>query len=91
MPYKDAARKRQWEKEHREKRNAIRRIQRLTARSGQPNIPRPAPDPASKEQPTNGWKVLLGLAVGIGVVLLGAMAGIDVPPGPSPGLGNPGN
>lgn len=28
MPYKDPARKRQWEQEHREQRNARRRIQR---------------------------------------------------------------
>jgi len=51
----------------------------------------PIPDPAPKEQPTSGWKVLLGIAVGLGVVLLAAMAGINVPPpGSSPGSGNAG-
>jgi hypothetical protein len=34
MPYKNAERKRKWEQEHREHRNARRRMQRQTARSG---------------------------------------------------------
>ena len=29
MPYKDPERKRQWEREHREQRNAMRRTERL--------------------------------------------------------------
>ena len=44
MPYKDPQRKRQWEREHRQRRNAARRMQRQTPRSGHPSAPKPAPD-----------------------------------------------
>jgi len=91
MPYKDAERKRQWEAEHRAQRNAWRRMQRLGTRSGQPSVPKatsniaaalgshrkPAPDPASDQKPQGRWKAVLGLAVGIGVVLLAAFAGVS--------------
>ncbi len=74
MPYKDPERKRQWEREHREQRNARRRA-RL------PNqtlvTPKPAPDPLSN-QPTSGWKALLGLAVGVGIALVAALAGAEL-------------
>jgi len=50
------------------------------------------PDPAPKQQQTSGWKVLLSLAIGLGFVLLAALAGLDVPPpghpGSLPGSGN---
>ena len=107
MPYKDPERKRQWEREHREQRNAMRRLRCLPAWSGHASVSnatsdivaalrtrrKPAPDPASDQQPTSGWKVLLGFAVGVGVVVLGAMAGINVPPSDAiggSGSGNPG-
>jgi Flp pilus assembly protein TadB len=61
MPYKDTERKRQWEQEHREQRNARRRMQRLAARSGQPNVPRPAPNPVSKARPQTAGKSLAEL------------------------------
>ena len=106
MPYKNPERKRQWEREHREQRNAMRRLQRLPARSGHASVSnatsdivaalrtrrKPAPDPASDRQPTSGWKVLLGFAVGLGVVLLAAVASVSLPTrsdlGPSPGSGD---
>jgi hypothetical protein len=46
MPYKDSERKRQWEREHREQRNARRRMQTQAARSAGPSVPKPAHDPA---------------------------------------------
>ena len=79
MPYKDPERKRQWEREHREERNARRRRARLGIGSGQPEILGPAPDPASDQKRWSTWKTLIGLAVGIGVVLLGAVAGTSGP------------
>lgn len=47
MPYKDPERKRQWKQEHREQRNARRRIQRLDVGSGQPCGPKATPDIAA--------------------------------------------
>jgi ferric-dicitrate binding protein FerR (iron transport regulator) len=108
MPYKDPERKRQWEREHREQRNARRRTQRLDAGSGQRTAAKPANaiaaalgsyqkpvlDPASDQKPQGTWKAILGLAVGIGVVLLAALASVTVPmPGDlsvSSGSGNSG-
>ncbi len=76
MPYKDPQRKRQWEREHREQRNAARRKQPLTVGSGEQAIPKPMPDLASVQQSGDGWKVLASIAVGIGVILLGLFAGV---------------
>ncbi len=45
MPYKDPERKRQWEQEHRERRNTRRKTQRLAARSGHASVPNAEPDP----------------------------------------------
>ena len=50
MPYQNPERKRQWERERREKRNAMRRMNRLNARSGYTSIPNPAPDPVSDQK-----------------------------------------
>lgn len=69
MPYKDPQRKRQWEREHREQRNARRRTIRLAARTVNPKA---VPDPAPNQQPTGGWKVLVGLALGLGIALVAA-------------------
>jgi len=79
MPYRNPERKRQWEREHRETRNAIRRMQRLHARSGHV-FQKTAPDPCSDQNPRGTWKTILGWAIGIGVVLLAAIAGTDPPP-----------
>jgi ferric-dicitrate binding protein FerR (iron transport regulator) len=93
MPYKDPERKRQWEQEHREQRNAVRRTQRFDAGSGQPSVPKAtsdiaaalhtqvrkrAPDPVSDQESQGTWiTALLGLAVAIGVVLLAVFAGVS--------------
>ena len=78
MPYKDPAHKAQWEREHREQRNARRRMQPLAARSGHTNVPKPSADPVSTQQQPGGWKVALTLALGVGLILLGALGGVDL-------------
>jgi hypothetical protein len=90
MPYNDPERKRQWEQEHREQRNAKRKTQRISARSGQPNAPKSVsdivaalrsgtrkrrPTPVSDQKPKSTWEPFIGLAVGVGVVLLAEFAG----------------
>lgn len=77
MPYKDPERKKQWEREHREQRNADRRKQRL-AEQPKPDFPGLAPDPVADRPAKSGWKMIFGLAVGIGVVLL-AFTGVRPP------------
>lgn len=71
MPYKDPERKRQWEREHREERNATRRNQRLAG----PNL---TPDPILAQEPSTGWKVAAGiggLALAVGMALLATWGG----------------
>jgi hypothetical protein len=78
MPYKDPERKRQWEQEHREERNARRRKQPLT-------VPYPVYDPLSLRKPTAGWKLVAGiggLALAVGMALLAVWRGAS---GPSTG------
>lgn len=78
MPYKNPERKRQWEREHREKRDPMRRMQRLNARSGHPSIPKSVPDPVLGEKPQGTWKTFLRLVVEIGAVLLAAFGAANV-------------
>ncbi len=89
MPYKDLERKRQWEREHREQRNARRRALRVTPKTKA--IPKPAPDPAPSQQPTSGWKDILGLVVGAAILIVAAFAGASISAdfGPSGVSGNP--
>jgi len=85
MPYKNPELKRQWEREHRDQRNARRRIQRLGARSGYAMAPKPAPHPVSGQKPGGTWKTILGWAIGIGVVLLATFGAVNVDPNRDPG------
>ena len=78
MPYKDPERKRQWEREHREQRNAKRRM-RHSGKRATSIAPNPAPDWIRNQEAKGDWKAILGLAVGFGVVLLAALGGIDPP------------
>jgi hypothetical protein len=74
MPYKDPERKRQWEREHRGERNARRRRQLFPAHMT-PNVPKPAPDPVSHQEPGNAWEVMagiIGLALAVGIALFAA-------------------
>ncbi len=93
MPYKDPERKRQWEREHREQRNALRRLQRLPARSGHGGATsdilaamrtrrKPAPDTIPATETKSGWKVVAGIgafALVVGLVILSALDGVSVP------------
>ncbi len=88
MPYKEPERKRQWEREHREQRNAARRKQPLPPGSGQDSGSKHTAQLAAglrSRKPTvsgqkqkGSWKPILGWTVAIGVVLLGALAGLHV-------------
>jgi len=73
MPYKNPETKQQWEREHRERRNAQRRQRRLEMRS-ELTILKRTPDPIADQQSTGGWELLLGFAIGLGIVLLAAFA-----------------
>jgi ferric-dicitrate binding protein FerR (iron transport regulator) len=90
MPYKNPEHKRQWEREHRKQRNAQRRMKRLE-RKNDIIARNPAADPNSERKPKSGWKGIIGLAVGLGIVLLTALGGVSVPspgsfePPPTPG------
>ena len=89
MPSKNPEHKRQWEREHREQRNTRRRMQRSDEGSRQHTSPKStfdlgtalrrarkqATNSASDQKPKYTWKALLGLAVGIGVVLLAVFTG----------------
>jgi len=87
MPYKDPERKRQWEREHREERNAMRRAQRIAAEN-RPPLPKPTPDPIAPQKPTSGWKALLGIACAVGLRIITIIAGTPIPPATD--LGSPG-
>ncbi len=87
MPYNNPERKRQWEREHREQRNAQRRRLRLKAEM-EHIVPRLAPDPIPPKEPKSVWNFLAGIGVCLLAVALGALAGASVsldsgPRGPS--------
>jgi len=72
MPYKDPERKRQWEQEHCDQRNARRRAQRIAMRLQKPRVQKTEPDSISDQKPQSIWTVVakiagFALAVGIGV------------------------
>ena len=74
MPYKNPERKRQWERENREHRNALRR-ERYAAQKGSPILPQPAPDPADPKQGrVSPWKSILACMVGA-LILFGVVVG----------------
>ena|ERR1700731_2666909 len=81
MPYKNPERKRQWEREHREQRNAKRKMQREPARSGQSDIPTPAPDPVAARKMQANRKLVLEI---IRVRKLRSRSGHVSAPKPSP-------
>jgi ferric-dicitrate binding protein FerR (iron transport regulator) len=87
MPYKDSERKRQWERDHREQRNARRRMQHLAGRS-RPIVTNATPDPISRQEPRSTWKIVagigaFGLAVALGV--LAVLGGASTTLGSGPG------
>ena len=78
MPYKDPEHKRQWEREHRQQRNAERRQRRLEPESA-PVMPKPVHDPVRVQHSGNGWKIFAAVAIGVGIALFGALAGVNIP------------
>jgi ferric-dicitrate binding protein FerR (iron transport regulator) len=81
MPYKDAERKRQWERENREQRNAQRRKQRLGGQN-HTSVAKRAPDPTSANKPQSVWPVLaqiVGFALMIGIGLLVGWVEVKAP------------
>jgi hypothetical protein len=88
MPYKDPERKRQWEREHREHRNARRRM----GAQMKFIVSNPAPDPIPDQLPNGAWLVVaaigIALVVAVGLSLLaalnGASASLDSGPGSHP-------
>lgn len=78
MPYKDPERKQQWEREHREQRIARRRALRLLAQIDR-STHKAIPDPLPNLQHTSDWKVIAGLVVGFGVVILAGLTGASFP------------
>jgi len=86
MPYKNPEDKRKWEQEHREQRNARRRMRRLpmnglTART-------PAPDPVLQEQRKIGRKGVLAFGAAVADVAIAVLSGVSIPgrQGPSPAV-----
>lgn len=84
MPYKNPERKRQWEREHREQRNARRR----RSEQLEPIALRSTPDPFPAKEPGSAWMVVAGMGALVFVVVLGvlvvlgrASASLDSGPG----------
>jgi hypothetical protein len=78
MPYKNPEDKKRWEREHREIRNSRRRQSRFESQI-KDAVQRAAPDTVSQQDSKNGWKMVVALAVGVGIVLMGAFASVKLP------------
>jgi hypothetical protein len=69
MPYKDPERKRQWESEHREERNARRR-KSTSVHSPEPLCAdAPLSDPNSVQVPLTSANVAIGVMIGLAFLL----------------------
>jgi hypothetical protein len=76
MPYKNPECKRKWEQEHRDRRNTNRRNQRsVNQLSEKPRTIRP--NLISAEKPTNHWKTIGGIALGVGLAALTVFLGLS--------------
>jgi hypothetical protein len=75
MPFKNPEDKRQWEREHREQRNAQRRANR-TSTLTLPTVPKSVLDTVLVGKRKSGWEMILALVFGFGVALLGALSGV---------------
>jgi LPXTG-motif cell wall-anchored protein len=69
MPYKDPERKPQWEREHREERNAMRRTRSLPVVPGRPRETA-MPDLITEQKADTGSNVIAALAVGMFLLAL---------------------
>jgi hypothetical protein len=69
MPYKNPEHKRQWEREHREERNARRR-KSMSSYSPEPSsIDAPLPDPNSAQVPLASMNFAIGGMMGLAFLL----------------------
>ena len=86
MPYKDPERKRQWERDHREERNARRRKSSSSHLAELPAIDAPLPDRNSAQVPLNSFSVATGVAMGLAFLLtvLFLLRRLGSSPGPVP-------
>jgi len=76
MPFKNPECKRKWEKEHRDHRNTNRRNQRSAKKVFQrPNTIRP--NVVAAVEPTNYWKTVGGIALGVGLAALTVFLGLS--------------
>jgi len=69
MPYKDPQRKRQWEREHREERNARRRKSSSSHLLEPSGIDSPLPDPKLAQISLIRVSVATGVILGLGLLL----------------------
>ena len=80
MPYKDPERKRQWEREHREERNARRRDFAPSAIDLSPNS-------KGVQSAGNGLNVAFGVVAGVSLLLILLFAGLRLGDFPKPSEG----
>ena len=69
MPYKDSERKRQWEREHREERNARRRKSTSSCSPEPSGVDAPQPHPNSAQVPLTSMNVAIGVMMGLAFLL----------------------
>lgn len=75
MPYKDPERKRQWEREHRDERNARRRIPRVAVSLSGARYETPMPDPITDEKVQSGANLIPVLVIGFTFLVILLVAG----------------
>ena len=75
MPYKDPERKRQWEQEHREQRNARRRTLQLAVSPGGSRYETPLSDPITNERSDSGANLIPVLVIGFTFLVMLLVAG----------------
>lgn len=68
MPYKDSEHKRQWEREHREQRNARRRKSLSCHSPETSSIVAPLPDPNSAQVALTSKNVAIGGVMGLALI-----------------------
>jgi hypothetical protein len=75
MAYKNPEDKKQWEREHREQRNARRRKQPWGTQM-EPIVPRTVPDPIPDQELNGAWLVAAGIGACVLAVVLGVLAAL---------------
>jgi len=75
MPYKDPERKRQWEREHREQRNARRRTLQLAVSPRRSRYETSMSDPITDERSDSGANLIPVLIIGFTFLVMLLVAG----------------